>query len=84
MNYGKEYVVAASFDERWIVARTQILNSEREAFWIVDKNFELDIENCDKINCDNIMQAHVSGPLDFNSLQERKKELGIGFKIESR
>ncbi len=81
--YGKEYVVAANSDERWIVVRTQTLNSESESFWIVDKNFDLNLDDCGKINCDSIIQSHVLGPLDLNSLQERKKELGIGLKIES-
>lgn len=71
-----KYVHTALSNKEWIIARA-ITNEKQESYWIVNKNFSVDVSNCEKINCDSIIQSHVIGPLDFKSFKKKIRELNI-------
>ena len=78
----KAWVEKAEFNERWIIANSFLRNGEELGFWIIDKDYELDLSKCEEVDCDSIIQSHVIGPLDTLQFEEKKKELGIDLKFK--
>jgi hypothetical protein len=72
-----EYVETAKSNNKWIIAKSVFVDTKDERYWIMDKDFKLDITNCDSMNCDSILQSHVKGPFDINSFNGKKSDLGI-------
>jgi hypothetical protein len=75
-----EYVETAKSNEEFIIAKTTQLKDKRANYWIINKDFKID--NCDNINCDSIIQSHVSGPLDQSEFQKKTSELKIDLKFD--
>jgi hypothetical protein len=75
-----EYVETAKSNDNFIIAKTLQVMDKRANYWIIDKNFSID--NCDKINCDSIIQSHVFGPLDKNEFQKKIAELKLIIKFD--
>lgn len=74
------YVENANEDNDWILAKTK--NKDKsESYWIIYKNFKVDLNNCIKNNCDSIIQSHVTGPLTFHSFKSKLKELHIELNL---
>lgn len=75
-----EYVETAKSNDDFIIARTLHINDKKKNYWIISKNFSLD--NCDKINCDSIIQSNVIGPLDYSQFKTKQIELGINLQFD--
>jgi hypothetical protein len=74
------YAEEVRFDKNWILVKA--VNKDRSAaYWIIDKNFEVDLTNCDSISCDSTIQAHVLGPFSIDRLTEKKLELNINLNF---
>lgn len=75
-----EYVEIAKSNNDFIVAKTLQIKAKRVNYWIINKSFSID--NCDKINCDSIIQLHVLGPFEHNEFQRKASELKIKLQIK--
>ena len=75
-----EYVETAKSNDNFIIAKTLKIKAKRANYWIISKDFGID--NCDKINCDSIIQSHVLGPFDQNEFQKKISELKIDLKFD--
>jgi hypothetical protein len=75
-----EYVETAKSNRDFIIAKTLQVKDKRANYWIIDKGFSID--NCDKINCDSIIQSHVFGPLDKIEFQLKASELKLNLKFD--
>src|SRR5215203_2650211 len=73
-----EYVETAKSNDDFIIVKTNQIKEKKANYWIIDK--DLKIANCDKINCDSIIQSHVLGPLDERAFQIKRAELKINLK----
>lgn len=69
-----------AFNDRWIIAKS--LEKEVENYWLVDKKFEMDLNNCQNISCDSILKAHIMGPLDSISFYKTLKNNDISLNFE--
>jgi hypothetical protein len=77
------YVDGAKYNRKWIIVRS-INMDQAESYWIIDKNFKLNLDNCAEIDCDSIIQSHVKGPFDLVSFNDKLKELNINLKFKKR
>ncbi len=77
-----EYVEIAKSNDDFIIAKTLQVKNKRANYWVISKGF--DITNCDKINCDSIIQSHVIGPLDQNEFQRKTSELKINLEFHDK
>ena len=75
-NYA-EYLETADSDKKWVIAKTLLIKENKENYWIISKDFDIDDLDCGKVNCDSILQRHVVGPLSLNEFKDRKRTLGI-------
>lgn len=62
-----------AFNDKWIIAKTL-----RDGFWIIDKDFDIISENCEKDNCAETLESHIQG----NLTEERFKELTLILNID--
>jgi hypothetical protein len=75
-----EYVEIAKANDKFIIAQTLQIKNNKENYWIIFKGFK--IENCDKANCDSIVQSHVVGPMEYSQFQSKLSELNIDLKFD--
>jgi len=75
-----EYVETAKSNDDFIIAKTLQVKDKVASYWIISKSFK--IINCDKINCDSIIQSHVFGPLDRSEFQKKTSELKINLSFD--
>lgn len=75
-----EYVETAKSNDDFIVAKTLLVKDKTANYWIINKDFRID--NCDKINCDSLIQSHVIGPLDKGEFQKKSSELQLNLKLD--
>ncbi|MBS0027948.1 hypothetical protein ACTJJ0_04750 [Chitinophaga sp. 22321] len=80
-NYA-EYVLTAKSNEKFVVTKTIQLKDKKENYWVISKGFNIMDLNCDKINCDSIIQSHIIGPLDSNAFENKMKELKIDLTLD--
>ena len=78
-NYA-EYVEEAKSNGDWVIAKSVQIEDKKENYWIISKDFNLD--NCDKTNCDSIIQSNVIGPLDYSQFKTKQIELGINLQFD--
>jgi hypothetical protein len=78
-NYA-EYVETAKADDKFIIARTLELKGNKRNYWIISKAFKP--ENCDKANCDSIIQSHVIGPLEYSAFETKVSQLKIDLAFD--
>jgi hypothetical protein len=72
-----EYVKEAKSNENWIAAKTLDIKNKKDNYWIISKNLQTSIANCEKINCDSVIQAHVIGPLTLTEFTKKVKDLKV-------
>ncbi len=77
-----EYVETAKSNDDFIVAKTLQVKDKRENYWIISKGFSID--NCDKVNCDSIIQSHVLGPLEQTEFRKKASELKINLNFDKK
>lgn len=49
----------------------------RESYWIINKDFVIKELDCNKENCDSIIQSHILGPLDIEDFNKKLLSLKI-------
>lgn len=72
-----EYVQTAVSNKNWIIAETIQVKDKQKNYWIIKKVFDLEHINCNKVNCDSIIQSYVTGPLSIADFQTQIKKLNI-------
>jgi hypothetical protein len=72
-------VVDVSFDYFFIIAKSR--NSENDEYWIVNKNFDFDLEECRDKNCREIVNSNILGPLTHSEYKTKKDSLGINLNF---
>lgn len=77
-----EYVETAKSNDDFIIAKTNQIKDKKANYWIINK--DLEIANCDNIDCDSIIQSHVLGPLDQSEFQIKTSELKINLKFDDK
>ncbi|MGB3131997.1 MAG: hypothetical protein WBB26_10010 [Saprospiraceae bacterium] len=77
-----EYVETAKSNADYIVAKTLLVKDKTTNYWIINKDFS--IVNCDKINCDSLIQSHVIGPIDKDKFQKKTSELKINLNFDDK
>lgn len=70
-----------NFDNRWVIA-TSIQANKEESYWVIDKNFEIDLQNCDATKCDSVIMSHVKGPLGYSEFLQAKESLKIDLSFD--
>lgn len=65
-----------AYDKRWIIART-VSEKKGDSFWIIDKDFAIDVENCHQESCKGVVNEHVRGPLKIDEFSTEKNQLQI-------
>lgn len=74
-----EYVEVAKANKKFIIAQTLQIKEKKKNYWIISKAFKID--NCDKINCDSMINTYVVGPLDSSQFQVKLIELNTGLNF---
>lgn len=77
-----EYVELAVSNEKWVAVRTLEIKNGVKNYWLISKDFTLEKVDCQKINCDSILQSHVIGPLQFKEFYKIKDELNVKLNLE--
>jgi hypothetical protein len=71
------YVETAKSNKYWVIAKTVQIKDKLESYWIINKGFDIENLDCEKNNCDSILQSHVIGPLNLNEFKASLKSLNI-------
>lgn len=72
-----EYVEEATSDKKWVIAKTFEKKDNKENYYIISKDFNIDNMDCSKVNCDSILQSHVTGPLNLTKFKNKMQALHI-------
>jgi hypothetical protein len=75
------YVENTEADENWIIARS--IKDNKDKFWIIKKNFEVDLANCEQVKCDSVIRSNVLGPMGLDDFNSTKRRLGITLDISN-
>jgi hypothetical protein len=70
------YVEKAIANENWVIVKA-FNKDDSDSYWIIDKGFVIEAENCDNLDCKGIIQANITGPFDDASLKAKLDELDI-------
>lgn len=77
-----EYVETAKSNKKWVIVKTYQIQEQKENYWIISKDFNLENVDCSQVNCDSILQSHVTGPLSLSEFESKKKALNIGLDFK--
>lgn len=77
-----EYVEEATSNKKWVIAKTRKKKDNKENYYIISKDFNIEHVDCSKVNCDSILQSHVTGPLSLREFENKKKALNIGLDFK--
>jgi hypothetical protein len=70
-----------NYNNKWIIAKS--VNKDRlDNYWIVNKDFEVDLSNCDNISCDSIIKSNIFGPFNRSEFKEKKSVLKINIDLK--
>lgn len=70
------YVDTATSSSRWIIARAIEANNNK-SYWIIDKDFAVDLTKCEQVDCDSLIHRHVLGPLELEDFLKESSKLGL-------
>lgn len=77
-----EYIFGDVKDnDKWVVARTMIVETRELNYWIIRK-FSISDIDCNKVNCDSVVKTYVIGPLSINNFNRKKEELDINLTFD--
>lgn len=76
-----EYVKTAKSNRKWVIVKTYQMREQKENYWIIGKDFNIENVDCSKVNCDSILQSHVTGPLSLDDFNNEKKSLNINLNF---
>ncbi len=77
-----EYVEEATSDKKWVIAKTFQIKENKENYYIISKDFNIENLDCAKANCDSILQSHVRGPLSLTEFKNKLQVLSIGLDFK--
>lgn len=72
-----EYVEHAKSDSDWIIVQTTLVENGQKNYWIVNKKFKIDVENCELTNCESIIKSNVYGPFSYHKFIEQLRHLEV-------
>ncbi len=75
--YHGEYVEAAMFNKKWVIAKTYQKVDNRENYYLISKDFNIENVDCSEVKCDSILQSHVIGPLSLSEFENKKKTMNL-------
>ena len=68
------YVDLAKANNEFVIARSKQIRDLKEMYWIISKDFSIENIDCEKIDCDSIIQSNVTGPLNLIEFRNKLKE----------
>lgn len=77
-----EYVEAAKSNEEWVIVKTHRIEEKKDNYWLINKNFNIENTDCEKVDCDSLLQSYVTGPFDHSQFIEKKDSLKIELSFE--
>ncbi len=77
-----EYVETAKANEKWVIVKTHRIEEKKNNYWFINKNFNIENTDCEKVDCDSILQSYVTGPLDHSQFLKKKDSLKIELSFE--
>lgn len=63
-------------NDNWIIVESINLDKSK-SYWVIDKNVKLDLNRCDVVDCDSILQSHVTGPMTMDDFNREKQSRNI-------
>jgi hypothetical protein len=75
------YIEEAVANEKWVIASAFSKDKSR-SYWIINKDFKINANECDTVNCDSIIQSHVIGPLQLTDFNKKRKSLKINLNFK--
>jgi len=79
--YYAEFVDEVMFDNRWIIVKTSRIQENENLFWVIDKNYELELGHCESTRCDSLVFKYISGPFDFEEFEIQTNKLNINLEF---
>ena len=76
-----EYVKETTSDKKWVIAKTFQIKENKENYYIISKEFNIENLDCAKANCDSILQSHVTGPMTLTEFENKKKSMNIALDL---
>jgi hypothetical protein len=76
-----EYVEEAISNKKWVIAKTFQIKENKENYYIISKEFNIENLDCAKANCDSILQSHVTGPMTLTEFENKKKSMNIALDL---
>ena len=64
-------------NDKWIIAKTKA-----DEYWIIDKEFQLDLNNCDQTRCFEKFESQIKGPLDAVDFNKWKANIGADLELK--
>ncbi|KZS39459.1 hypothetical protein AWE51_13060 [Aquimarina aggregata] len=78
-----QYVDVAEFDENWIIAKTiKYSENNKEEYWIIDKNINLEEIDCYDVDCESIVKSKIIGPLELEEFNAKLKDFNIDLNFK--
>ena len=74
-------VEQVKFDDTWIIAESKPQDGEA-TYWIINKDFEVDLTKYDDESSHDVIMSNVAGPLDQSQFLERRDSLNIELSFE--
>jgi hypothetical protein len=68
------------FNDQWIIVKS-IQKVNVISYWIIDKEFDIDLDKCAEIKCDSIIKANVFGPFLQKEFLQKKDSLNIDLSL---
>jgi len=82
-SYTDTYIEEIGYDNNWIIAKSgNKIKKDYHAYWIIKKNFKINIDNC-KDDCNKIIRNNVFGPFNNIEFTSKKNKLGIKLQLEN-
>jgi len=67
-------------NQKFIIARS-VNRDGNFSYWIVNKEFEFDLEKWRDKNCDSVLQKNIYGPFKFDSLKKVSDSLKVNISL---
>lgn len=66
------YVKSAKANKRWIIVKAITTETATHCYYLIDKSFDIKDLDCQKYNCDSIIQSHI---IKYHNLEEFHEDL---------
>lgn len=80
-NSGQLWVITAKSNERWVIVKAKQTQDNKNCYYLISKDFDIDNLNCQKVNCDSMIQSHIVGPLDSIAFMRELSLKNVSLKL---